>query len=91
MARVQLLMSEEDRTRFVYQAHQEGMSLSAWLRAAAHERLERQSQVRPFESVAEVETFFAQCDKLELAGTEPDWDQHLAVMNEARKRGATST
>ena len=91
MARVQLLMSDEDRTRFVYQAHQEGMSLSAWLRAAARERLERQSRIRPFESVAEVETFFAQCDKLEPAGTEPDWDQHLAVMNEARKRGATST
>lgn len=91
MARVQLLMPDEDRTRFVYQAHQEGMSLSAWLRAAARERLERQSRVRPFESVAEVETFFTQCDKLEPAGTEPDWDQHLAVMNEARKRGATNT
>ena len=91
MARVQLLMSDEDRTRFVYQAHQEGMSLSAWLRAAARERLERQSQVRPFESVTEVETFFARCDKLEPAGTEPDWDQHLAVIHEARKRGAAST
>ena len=91
MARVQLLMSDEDRTRFVYQAHQEGMSLSAWLRAAARERLERQSQVQPFESVADLEAFFVECDKLEPNATEPEWEQHLAVMDEARKRGATST
>ena len=91
MARVQLVIPDEDRTRFVYQAHREGMSLSAWLRAAARERLERQSQVQSFESITDLETFFAECDKLEPTGTEPDWEQHLAVINEARKRGATST
>lgn len=91
MARVQLVIPDEDRSRFVYQAHKEGMSLSAWLRTAAHDRLKRKSQVQPFESVTELETFFAECDKLEPTGTEPDWDQHLAVINEARKRGATST
>lgn len=91
MARVQLVLSDEDRTRFVYQAHQEGMSLSAWLRAAARERLERQSQVQPFESVADLEAFFVECDRLQPDGTEPDWEQHLAVINDARKRGATST
>ena len=53
--------------------------------------MKQRSQVQPFESVAEVETFFAECDKLEPAGTEPDWEQHLVVMDEARKRGATST
>ena len=39
MARVQLVMTDEDRERFVEQARREGMSLSAWLRAAARERL----------------------------------------------------
>ena len=39
MARVQLVMADEDRERFVEQARREGMSLSAWLRAAARERL----------------------------------------------------
>lgn len=91
MARVQLVIPDEDRTRFVYQAHREGISLSAWLRAAARERLERKSQVQPFESVADLEAFFAERDKLEPTGTEPDWEHHLAVMDEARKRGATST
>ena len=69
MARVQLLMPDEDRSRFVYQAHQEGMSLSARLRAAARERLERQSQVQPFESVADLEAFFVECDLLIVSGS----------------------
>ena len=91
MARVQLVIPDEDRTRFVYQARREGMSLSAWLRAAARDRLERQSQVQPFASTADLEAFFAECDKLEHTETEPGWEQHLAVIHEARKRGATST
>lgn len=85
------MIPDEDRARFVYQAHREGMSLSAWLRDAARERLERQSQVQSFESVADLEAFFVECDKLESTGTEPDWEQHLAVINEARKRGTTNT
>ena len=85
------MIPDEDRTRFVYQAHREGLSLSAWLRVAARDRLERQSQVQSFESSADLEAFFAECDKLESTETEPDWGQHLAVINEARKRGATST
>ena len=91
MARVQLMMRDEDRSRYRYQAHKEGMTLSAWLRAAADERLERYSQVQPFASVADLEAFFAECDQRESTGTEPDWEQHLAVMNEARKRGAANT
>ena len=40
MARVQLVMPDADRDRFVDQARREGMSLSAWLQVAARERLE---------------------------------------------------
>lgn len=91
MARVQLVVPDEDRTRFVYQAHREGMSLSAWLRAAARDRLERQSQTRRFESHTDLETFFDECDNLEAPGTEPDWNEHLTVMDGARWRGASNT
>ena len=35
MARVQLIIPDEDRDRFVRQARGEGLTLSAWLRAAA--------------------------------------------------------
>ena len=41
MARVQLLIPDDDHARFAHQARAEGMSLSAWLRAAASERLDR--------------------------------------------------
>ena len=40
VARVQLVIPDEDRDRFIHQARSEGMTLSAWLRAAAHQRLE---------------------------------------------------
>ena len=46
MARVQLVIPDEDRDRFVHQARREGMTLSAWLRAAARQRFEQQQRLR---------------------------------------------
>ena len=59
MARVQLVMPEADRDRFVDQARREGMSLSAWLRAAARERLETRQRVKLFQSPEDVKTTLA--------------------------------
>ena len=39
MARVQVIIPDEDKDRFVRQAQREGLTFSAWLRAAAQERL----------------------------------------------------
>ena len=50
MARVQLVIPDEDRDRFVRQARSEGMTLSEWLRFAAHRRLEEQQRSHSFES-----------------------------------------
>ena len=58
MARVQLVMPDADRDRFVDQARREGMSLSAWLRVAARERLEARQRVKLFESPDDVKEFF---------------------------------
>ena len=91
MARVQLVMSDDDRERFVDQARQEGMSLSAWLRAAARERLEKRQSVKQFESPEDVEEFFKSCAALDGPDVEPDWDQHLRVLNESRGRGIAKT
>lgn len=63
------------------------MSLSAWLRTAANERLDRRSRTEWFESGSDVERFFAACDAREGPGIEPDWEQHLAVIRESRGRG----
>ena len=44
MARVQLIIRDEDKRRYIHQARKEGLTLSAWLRAAADERIERKSR-----------------------------------------------
>ncbi len=79
MARVQLVMADDDRDRFVHQARLEGMSLSAWLRAAARDRLEKRQRVTRFQSPNDVEAFFRSCAALE--GPEA----------ESRRRGMTGT
>ena len=91
MARVQLVMADDDRDRFVHQARQEGMSLSAWLRAAARERLEKRQSVKLFQSPVDVEEFFRSSAALEGPETELDWDEHLRVMSESRRRGVART
>ena len=91
MARVQLVMADDDRDRFVHQARLEGMSLSAWLRAAARDRLERRQSVTRFQSPDDVEEFFRSCAALEGPEVEPDWDEHLHAIDESRRRGTTGT
>ena len=90
MTRVQVVMPDEERDRFSHQARSEGMTLSAWLRAAACERLEERQQIVPFEAPAELERFFRTCDTLEGPEIEPDWHEHLAVINESRRYGTSN-
>ena len=80
-------MPDEDRQKFVDQARREGMSLSAWLRAAARERLEARRNVKLFESPEDVEEFFRSCATLDGPETEPDWSDHLRVINKSREQG----
>jgi hypothetical protein len=91
MARIQLVMPDEDRDRFVHEARREGISLSEWLRIAARERVERTRSLARFTNRKEVAEFFAECDRTRDEGTEPDWDDHLAVINDSRRRGAAKT
>ena len=91
MARVQLVMADDDRDRFVHQARLEGMSLSAWLRAAARERLQKCHSVKLFRSPDDVKEFFRSCAALDGPETEPDWDEHLRVMRESRGQGVAGT
>ena len=91
MARVQIIIPDEDRDRFVHQARREGMTLSAWLRAAARARMEDRQQVRRFKSPEDVREFFRACDAVEGPASEPDWSDHLRVINESRASGTTDT
>ena len=77
MARVRLEIPDEDRDRFVQQARRESLTLSAWLRNAAHARLENRQRSELFESPEDIEKFFIACDTLEGPETEPEWKEHL--------------
>ncbi len=65
--------------------------MSTWLYAAANERFVRNTKVQPIKSEAELEAFFAECDELSAGEKEPDWEQHLSVINEVRNQGTSST
>ena len=91
MARVQLVMPDEDRDRFVHQARREGLTLSAWLRAAARERLDRRQRTAPFSSPTEMEDFFRACDTLDGPASEPDWEEHLRAIDASRRAGAATS
>jgi len=91
MARINLVISDDDRDRFIYQARREGMTLSAWLRSAARERLERARRARSFESLEDVEEFFRASDAAAGPGPEPDWKEHLDVIDRSRRHGLPGT
>ncbi len=84
MARVQLIIPDEDRDRFVHQARLEGMTFSAWLRTAARMRLEDSQRANAFRSPARLEEFFRACDGLDGPEQEPDWEEHLETINASR-------
>lgn len=86
--RVQLLIAPELRRDFEIQARLEGLSLSAWLRAAGKERVERSRARRKLQTKEELESFFAERDE---SGSEPDWTEHLTVIDESRSQGRPSS
>ena len=85
MARIQFVIPDEDRDRFVNQARREGMTLSAWLRTVARHRLEQQKGADSFESPADLDEFFRACDALHGPEPELSWEEHLAIINKSRR------
>ena len=63
--------------------------MSAWIRVAARERLDRQSSVGWVTSRDEMKAFFAECDTLAGPEAEPDWKQRFAVIDRSRRHGTT--
>lgn len=90
MARVQLIIPDEDRDRFVHQAHREGITFSAWLRAAARQRLEQRQLAQRFDSPKDLHQFLDECAARRGPGVEPDWEEHKRAISESRLRGLPS-
>lgn len=92
MARVQLVIPDDDQVRYRQQAQSEGLSFSAWLRAAAKERLDRARANRQFRSSEELSAFFSLCAAAEdTHEMEPDWERHKAAIARSRQIGLPET
>ena len=92
---VQLEITDTELAMFEEQARCEGLSLEDWLWAAAHDRLAHKPKFdrkpkrrKPRESLDE---FFRRCDEIPGLEREPDWEEHLRVIDRAIWRGATET
>ena len=89
VTRVQVVLQEEERERFRREADLQGQSLSAWLREAGRARVAARADRGPL-TAASLRAFFKSCDAREK-GREPDWEQHLQVMEGSRRRGSSGT
>ena len=84
-ARIHLVIDEHERDAFRARADAAGVSLSEWLREAARSRLQRELPLE-IRTVADLDRFFAERAELE-SGEEPDWGQHLEVIERSRGIG----
>jgi hypothetical protein len=80
--RIHVVLDDRERAAFQARAKAEGRSLSEWIRLAARDRLE---QVRParISTLDDLASFFDACD-LRETGREPEWAEHLAVVERSR-------
>ena len=81
-----MILGDEEREIFRRRATAEGVSLSAWLREAGRRRLAEEAP-SSLDSVDELRRFFAALPDTE-GGREPDWEQHLAVIQASRSEGS---
>ena len=87
--RVQVILDEADREVFRRRAEAEGLSLSAWLRQAGRDRLAAQPQPK-LATPKDLRAFFARCDVREK-GREPEWREHLEVIERSKRSGASGS
>jgi hypothetical protein len=87
--RIHLVLGEEEKALLEQAARREGMTLSAWLREAAEEKLSRRA-TPSLASADELQAFFEVCDERE-EGREPDWEAHRRIIEVSRSEGAPGT
>jgi len=84
--RVQVILDEEEVSRFKSQAMKESKSLSAWLRDAGKKMIEINRQQRRLTDPDSLNRFFRECDEREN-GVEPDWEDHKRLILDSYQAG----
>jgi len=84
--RIQVILDEEEATRFKSQAMKESKSLSAWLREAGKKMIEINQQQKRLTDPSSLERFFQECDEREN-GIEPDWEDHKKLILDSYRAG----
>ena len=84
--RVQVILNEEEATRFKSQARKESKSLSAWLRDAGNKMIEISRERRRLTDPDSLKRFFQKCNQLE-SGIEPDWEDHKRLILDSYQAG----
>lgn len=86
--RIHLVVREEEKERYRATAERAGLSLSEWLREAAREKLGRDSRGTRLDTVANLRSFFAECDaRHQGEGPESDWEEHKRVIQAGQRSG----
>lgn len=81
-ASVQVTFEPEELDRVRRRAQEAHQSVSVWVRDAAVKRT-REEPPRPFQSVEELDEFFAAWDARQGPGTEPDWEETKRDLSDA--------
>lgn len=91
--RVQVILEVEEKEHFQQQAEAEGVSLSAWLRKAGEAMLRSSQRSGAPRTPSELKAFFERCAAREAvsAEKEPDWKEHLAVIEASQRSGQSPT
>jgi hypothetical protein len=84
--RVQVILDEEEMTRFKSQAMKESKSLSAWLRDAGKNMIEINRQQQYLTDPDSLNRFFRKCNEREN-GVEPDWEDHKRLILDSYQAG----
>ena len=84
--RIQVLLNEEEATRFKSQAMKESKSLSAWLRDAGRKMIEINQQQQRMTDPDSLNRFFQQCNERER-GEETDWKDHKRLILDSYQVG----
>ena len=88
--RIHVVLGRTEKERFRRLAEREGKSLSEWLRDVARARADAEEARDRLDTTEQLERFFAACDGRE-PGREPDWDDHLRVIDGSIRRGASES